>query len=51
MFVSEKDLKLHGEGTGSKEVTDAAYKELSALTASQIAALVAQSQEVKRAAP
>lgn len=34
--------QLHGEGTGSKSVTDAAYKDLSGLTNADIAAMSAQ---------
>ena len=33
---------LHGEGTGDKKFTDAAYRDLSALTDSDIAALAAE---------
>ena len=33
------DYKLYGEGTGNKAATDAAYKDLSQLTASQIDSL------------
>lgn len=32
--------QLHGEGTGDKKATDAAYKDLAALTEADIAALV-----------
>lgn len=43
-FFSQKNgtYQLHGEGTGDQKVTDAAYKDLAALTASDIAALVAE---------
>jgi len=34
--------QLHGGGTGDKRLTDAAYKDLAALTASDIAALIAE---------
>jgi hypothetical protein len=34
--------QLHGEGTGDKKITDAAYKDLAALPDSDIAALVAE---------
>lgn len=50
-LVSPKDLTLHGEGTGNKQVTDAAYKELSALTATDLAALTAQARAVTRHVP
>jgi hypothetical protein len=50
-FVGSKDLKLYGEGTGNKQVTDAAYKELSALTAKDLAALAAQARAVPRNVP
>jgi hypothetical protein len=39
---NEGRYQLHGEGTGDKKVTDAAYKDLGALTDSDIAALVAE---------
>ena len=42
-FVPNADgYQLHGEGNGNKAVTDAAYKDLTALTAPDIAALVAE---------
>jgi hypothetical protein len=50
-LVGPKDFKLHGEGTGNKQATDAAYKELSALTAEDIAALTAQARAVARDVP
>jgi hypothetical protein len=50
-LVGPKDIKLHGEGTGNKQVTDAAYKELSALTAKDLAALTAQARSVARNTP
>jgi len=36
--------RLVGEGTGRKDLTDAAYTELKALSASEIAALIAQTK-------
>lgn len=50
-LVSPKDFKLHGEGTGNKAATDAAYKELSALTANDLEALAAQAKTVARHTP
>lgn len=50
-LVGSKDFKLHGEGTGNRQVTDAAYKELSALTAKDLAALTAQARAVARNVP
>ena len=50
-FVGPKDFKLHGEGTGSKQATDAAYKELSALTPKDLAALTAQARAGARNVP
>lgn len=38
--------QLHGEGTGRKALTDAAYKELRALTEEQINALIQKTQSV-----
>ncbi|HUJ45564.1 MAG TPA: hypothetical protein VLV55_00425 [Rhizomicrobium sp.] len=34
--------ELHGEGTGDKKITDAAYKDLAALTDADVAALAAE---------
>jgi hypothetical protein len=42
---------LRGEGTGNKEVTDAAYKELSTLTAKDLATLATQAHAVAHTAP
>ena len=50
MLVGQKDFRLHGEGTGNKQATDAAYRELSVLTANDIATLVAQSKNATTAA-
>lgn len=42
-FLPNKSgYELHGEGTGDKKITDAAYKDLAALTESDIAALAAE---------
>jgi len=44
-FIFHRDAggyHLDGEGTGDKKFTDAAYKDLSALTDSDIAALSAE---------
>ena len=37
-------LHVNGEGTGSKDITDAAFKEISALSQADIAELVAQTK-------
>jgi hypothetical protein len=49
--VGAKDFKLHGEGTGNKQASDAAYKELSVLTLRDLAALTAQARGVARNVP
>ena len=41
-FRKSGRYQLHGEGTGDKKITDAAYKELAALKESDIATLVAE---------
>jgi hypothetical protein len=41
------DLQLHGEGTGNKTATEAAYKEIEALTQTDIASLVKQAGSLK----
>jgi len=43
MFMHDSGgYHLHGEGTGDKKVTDVAYRDLSALTVSDVAALAAE---------
>jgi hypothetical protein len=43
MFLHGSDgYHLHGEGTGDKKITDAAYRDLSELTESNIVALLAE---------
>ena len=45
IFAAQADgYRLHGEGTGSKEATAAAYEDLQTLTAPDISALVAQTR-------
>ena len=45
MFSPGKDgYRLQGEGTGSKDATAAAYKELQALSAADIVALIEQTK-------
>ena len=47
LHPSAKGYQLHGEGTGNKQVTDAALKELKALTEREVVALVAETKSVK----
>jgi len=47
LHPSAKGYQLHGEGTGNKQVTDAASQELQALTDRQVVALVAETRSVK----
>jgi len=39
-----KGMELHGEGTGNKQATDAAFKELKALSQADVAALFQQAE-------
>lgn len=39
--LSKDGIKLSGEGTGRKDLTDAAYKELLKLSAQDVSALIA----------
>jgi hypothetical protein len=51
-FMLRRDGAIYhifGEGTGSKETTDAAYKELAALDVHEIEALVAETERVTSA--
>ncbi|WP_149364047.1 hypothetical protein [Rhodanobacter sp. T12-5] len=43
-LYSGNSMTLHGEGTGNKHVTDAAFKELHALSQADIAALFQQAK-------
>jgi len=45
-YKKDGSYQLHGEGTGRKDLTDAAYKELSVLHEAQIKALIQQTQLV-----
>lgn len=47
LHPSTNGYKLHGEGTGNKEATDAALKELNALTEREVVALVAETRSVR----
>lgn len=42
---SDKGYELHGEGTGDKHLTDAAFAQLKLLSDSQIMSLVAETQK------
>jgi hypothetical protein len=46
-FPNEDGYQLHGEGTGDKKITDAAYKDLAALSDSDIDALVTEANAAK----
>lgn len=46
-MMSEGRYQLHGEGTGRKELTDAALNALRKLTAQDIALLIRQCQDVQ----
>lgn len=39
-----KGMQLHGEGTGNKQATDAAFKELKALSQADVGALFQQAK-------
>ncbi|MFC5571570.1 hypothetical protein ACFPN1_16035 [Lysobacter yangpyeongensis] len=41
------DMQLHGEGTGKKSATQAAFDEIKTLTQTDVAGLVAQAQAVQ----
>jgi hypothetical protein len=43
-----KGMELHGEGTGNKQATDAAYEELKLLTETDIAILFQQAKGVRK---
>jgi hypothetical protein len=40
----DEEVEIHGEGMGSKDATEAAYKDLEKLSVEQIAALYSESQ-------
>jgi hypothetical protein len=42
---SDKGYDLHGEGTGDKRLTDAAFNDLKSLTEDQIASLLIETQK------
>ena len=42
---SDKGYELHGEGTGDKRLTDAAFKDLKNLTEDQIASLLIETRK------
>jgi hypothetical protein len=42
---SDKGYELHGEGTGDKRLTDAAFNDLKNLSEDQIASLVVETQK------
>ena len=45
IFTSgSKGMELHGEGTGNKKLTDAAFKQLKALTPADVATLFQQAR-------
>jgi hypothetical protein len=44
--VADSGINLRGEGTGDKAATDATYKELSALTVTEVAALYSQAKSI-----
>ena len=41
----DEEVEIHGEGMGSKDATEAAYKDLEKLSVEQIAALYSESQK------
>jgi len=46
LLAPENDgYRLHGEGTGNKSATDAAYKELSALSEGDVVSLIAETKK------
>ena len=46
-YKKDGAYQLHGEGTGRKDLTDAAYKELGVLTEARIKALIQQTHSVR----
>ena len=46
MSVTPDEIHLSGEGTGRKDLTDAAYKDLNLLEADDIAVLIAETKKV-----
>lgn len=50
-LYTSKSMTLHGEGTGNKQVTDAAFKELQALSEADIGALFQQAKAHAVAGP
>ena len=45
--MAEGSYRLYGEGTGNKELTDAAFKDLQQFTAQDIAGLILQTKQVQ----
>jgi hypothetical protein len=43
-LYTDESMTLHGEGTGNKQATDAAFKELQALSQTDVAALFQQAK-------
>lgn len=48
LYARDEAYRLYGEGTGSKAFTDAAYRELSVLSAAEIKALIEQTKSHKK---
>ncbi|VWB08763.1 hypothetical protein BLA13014_00102 [Burkholderia aenigmatica] len=48
-MYSPKGYQLHGEGTGSKQLTDAAFADMKQLTDLQLSAIVTETQGAKSA--